>query len=108
MHLLFYYLQFSFCKHRKAFVHILLHLNGFSSAIARKSLVHELNECVSSRVLKLEKENRELQASIERLKEDNHLLQEQQLHSQELDRENQSLSKKVKELSIILWSYNFC
>lgn len=62
---------------------------------ARKSLVHELNECVSSRVLKLEKENRELQASIERLKEDNHLLQEQQLHTQELDRENQSLSKKV-------------
>lgn len=57
--------------------------------------MHELNECVSSRVLKLEKENRELQTSIERLKEDNHLLQEQQLHTQELDRENQSLSKKV-------------
>lgn len=58
-------------------------------------MVHELNECVSSRVLKLEKENRELQASIERLKEDNHLLQEQQLHTQEMDRENQGLSKKV-------------
>lgn len=68
----------------------------FSSATARKSLVHELNECVSSRVLKLEKENRELQTSIERLKEENHLLQEQQLHNQELDRENQSLSKKVR------------
>lgn len=46
-------------------------------------------------MLKLEKENRELQASIERLKEENHLLQEQQLHTQELDRENQSLSNKV-------------
>lgn len=67
----------------------------FFSAAARKSLVHELNECVSSRLLKLEKENRELQSSIERLKEENHLLQEQQLQSQELERENQSLSKKV-------------
>lgn len=58
-------------------------------------MVHELNECVSSRLLKLEKENQELQTSIERLKEENHLLQEQQLHTQELDRENQGLSKKV-------------
>ncbi|XP_029937920.1 protein Daple isoform X2 [Myripristis murdjan] len=68
----------------------------------RKSLVHELNECVSSRVLKLEKENRELQASIERLREENHLLQEQQLHSQELDRENQGLSKKLERLQGLL------
>uniref|UniRef100_A0A8C4GIL1 Coiled-coil domain containing 88C n=1 Tax=Dicentrarchus labrax TaxID=13489 RepID=A0A8C4GIL1_DICLA len=68
----------------------------------RKSLVHELNECVSSRALKLEKENRELQASIERLKEENHLLQEQQLHTQELDRENQSLSKKLERLQGLL------
>lgn len=73
----------------------------FFSAAARKSLVHELNECVSSRVLKLEKENRELQASIERLKEENHLLQGQQLHTQELDRENQSLSKKVGGLDMV-------
>ncbi|XP_068457698.1 protein Daple [Clinocottus analis] len=68
----------------------------------RKSLVHELNEGVSSRVLKLEKENRELQASIERLKEGNHLLQEQQLHTQELDRENQGLSKKLDRLQGLL------
>uniref|UniRef100_A0A1A7W7U3 Coiled-coil domain containing 88C n=1 Tax=Iconisemion striatum TaxID=60296 RepID=A0A1A7W7U3_9TELE len=68
----------------------------------RKSLVHELNECVSSRVLKLEKENRELQASIERLKEENHLLQEQQLHTQELDREKQSLSNKLEHLQGLL------
>lgn len=69
--------------------------NALLSAAARKSLVHELNECVSSRVLKLEKENRELQTSIERLKDDNHNMQEKQLQMQELDRENQSLSKKV-------------
>ncbi|XP_030247634.1 protein Daple isoform X2 [Sparus aurata] len=68
----------------------------------RKSLVLELNECVSSRVLKLEKENRELQASIERLKEDNHLLQEQQLNTQVLDRENQCLSKKLECLQGLL------
>uniref|UniRef100_A0A3Q3ENP7 Coiled-coil domain containing 88C n=1 Tax=Labrus bergylta TaxID=56723 RepID=A0A3Q3ENP7_9LABR len=70
--------------------------------LSRKSLVHELNECVSSRVLKLEKENRELQASIERLKEDNHQLQEKQLHTQELDRENQSFSKKLDRLQGLL------
>uniref|UniRef100_A0A1A8RA38 Coiled-coil domain containing 88C n=2 Tax=Nothobranchius rachovii TaxID=451742 RepID=A0A1A8RA38_9TELE len=68
----------------------------------RKSLVHELNECVSSRVLKVEKENRELQAAIERLKEENHLLQEQQLHTQELDREKQSLSNKLEHLQGLL------
>ncbi|XP_072221836.1 protein Daple isoform X1 [Leuresthes tenuis] len=68
----------------------------------RKSLVHELNECVSSRALKLEKENRELQASIERLKEENHVLQEQQLLTQELDRENQSLSNKLERLQGLL------
>lgn len=72
----------------------------FSTA-ARTSLVHELNECVSSRALKLEKENRELQASIEKLKEDNHVLQEKQLHTQELNRENQSLSKKVGVLNVL-------
>ncbi|XP_043998041.1 protein Daple isoform X2 [Gambusia affinis] len=69
---------------------------------SRKSLVHELNEGITSRVLKLEKENRELQASIERLKEENQLLQEQQLHTQELDRENQSLSNKLEHLQVLL------
>ncbi|XP_070697948.1 protein Daple isoform X2 [Pempheris klunzingeri] len=73
-----------------------------SNTETRKSLVHELNECVSSRLLKLEKENRELQTSIEGLKEENHLLQEQQLHTQELDRENQSLSKKLERLQVLL------
>uniref|UniRef100_A0A7N8WR91 Coiled-coil domain containing 88C n=1 Tax=Mastacembelus armatus TaxID=205130 RepID=A0A7N8WR91_9TELE len=73
----------------------------------RKSLVDELNECVSSRVLKLEKENRELQSSIERLKEENHLLQEpsfllvlQLSYNQisELESEKQHLSDVVASL----------
>ncbi|KAI4803921.1 hypothetical protein KUCAC02_025566 [Chaenocephalus aceratus] len=68
----------------------------------RKSLVHELNECVSSRVLKLEKENRELQTSVETLKEEKHLLQEQQLHTQELGRENQGFSNKIERLQGLL------
>ncbi|XP_072314251.1 protein Daple isoform X2 [Eucyclogobius newberryi] len=76
--------------------------NDNNNTESRKSLVHELNECVSSRVLKLEKENRELQASIERLKEDNHGLQEKQLHAQELDRENQSLGNKLERLQGLL------
>ncbi|KAF6724372.1 Protein Daple [Oryzias melastigma] len=73
-----------------------------SDTETRKSLVQELNECVSSRMLKLEKENRELQASIERLKEENHNLQEQQLHMQKLEREKQSLSNKLERLQGLL------
>ncbi|XP_061891096.1 protein Daple-like [Entelurus aequoreus] len=72
------------------------------SSETRKSFVHELNECVSSRVLKLEKENGELQASVERLKEEKHLLQERELHGQVLDQENQTLSKKVEHLQALL------
>lgn len=87
------------CEHKRSLY--FANTKVFSSATARKSLVHELNECVSSRVLKLEKENRELQASIERLKEENHVLQQQQLHTQELDRENQSLSTKVGGLNVL-------
>lgn len=87
-------------RSRNVILYILVQTKVFFSAAARKSLVHELNECVSSRLLKLEKENREFQASIERLVEENHLLQEQQLHTQELDRENQSLSKKVGGLNV--------
>lgn len=91
-------------------LHLLLKAERlFFSPAARKSLVHELNECDSSRMLKLEKENRELQSSIERLKEGAHLLQEQQLQSQELERENQSLSKKVRGLSLAKpFSLNSC
>ncbi|XP_028994207.3 protein Daple isoform X3 [Betta splendens] len=69
---------------------------------SHKSLVHELNECVSSRVLKLEKQNQDLQAFIERLKEENFLLQEKQIHIQDLDKENESLTKKVARLQGLL------
>ncbi|XP_059907752.1 protein Daple isoform X1 [Gadus macrocephalus] len=64
----------------------------------RKSLIHELNEGVSSRLLKLEKENRELQDSIEKLREEKNQLQEQLLSTQELERENQGLGKKLESL----------
>ncbi|CAL8285050.1 unnamed protein product [Lota lota] len=64
----------------------------------RKSLIHELNEGVSSRLLKLEKENRELQTSIEKLREEKTQLQGQQLSAQELERENQGLGKKLESL----------
>jgi TolA-binding protein len=50
---------------------------------------------VSSRLLKLEKENRELQDSIEKLREEKNQLQGQLLSTQELERENQGLGKKV-------------
>ncbi|XP_061700715.1 protein Daple isoform X2 [Syngnathoides biaculeatus] len=73
-----------------------------SNSESRKSFVQEVNECVSSRVLKLEKENKELQTSIERLKEENHHLLEKQLHTQELDRETQGLSKKLERLQVLL------
>uniref|UniRef100_A0A8C5ARC8 Calponin-homology (CH) domain-containing protein n=1 Tax=Gadus morhua TaxID=8049 RepID=A0A8C5ARC8_GADMO len=64
----------------------------------RKSLIHELNEGVSSRLLKLEKENRELQDSIEKLREEKNQLQGQLLSTQELERENQGLGKKLESL----------
>uniref|UniRef100_A0A7N6BSA8 Coiled-coil domain containing 88C n=1 Tax=Anabas testudineus TaxID=64144 RepID=A0A7N6BSA8_ANATE len=77
----------------------------FLCATGRKSLVHELNECVSSRMLKLEKENRELQTSIERVKEENLLLQEKQLTNQDMEslgeellKEKQSLEKEMHAL----------
>ena len=77
----------------KAVIHTIVSL---SPSPARKSLIHELNEGVSSRLLKLEKENRELQASIEKLREEKTQLQGQQLSAQELERENQGLGKKVR------------
>ncbi|KAJ3613728.1 hypothetical protein NHX12_019974, partial [Muraenolepis orangiensis] len=69
--------------------------HGSAGPETRKSLIHELNEGVSSRLLKLEKENRELQASIEKLREEKNQLQEQQLSAQELERENQGLGQKL-------------
>uniref|UniRef100_A0A8C1GAC5 Coiled-coil domain containing 88C n=1 Tax=Cyprinus carpio TaxID=7962 RepID=A0A8C1GAC5_CYPCA len=60
---------------------------------ARKSFVFELNETASSRLLKLEKENQCLQSNIQELREASINMEEGQL---ELERENQSLSKKLE------------
>ncbi|KAM9777317.1 protein Daple [Neosynchiropus ocellatus] len=76
--------------------------HDISNSGTQKSLVHELNECVSSRVLKLEKENRELQSSNEGLREENHQLQEQQLRTHELEREKQGFIKKMEHLQGLL------
>lgn len=55
----------------------------------------ELNECASSRVLKLEKENQSLQSAIQGLRDTALALQESSLRCGELEKENQQLSKKV-------------
>ncbi|XP_041927680.1 protein Daple isoform X1 [Alosa sapidissima] len=69
---------------------------------ARKSFVLELNESASSRLLKLEKENQSLQSTIQELRQGALALEESQLHSQELERENQGLSKKLERLQTLL------
>lgn len=60
-----------------------------------KSFVVEMNESASSRLLKLEKENQSLQSTIQNLREASLKHEETQLHTVELERENQGLSKKV-------------
>ncbi|MCJ8736931.1 hypothetical protein PDJAM_G00017970 [Pangasius djambal] len=64
----------------------------------RKSFVVEMNESASSRLLKLEKENQSLQSTIQNLRETTLSLEEGQLHTMELERENQGLSKKLERL----------
>lgn len=66
-----------------------------SPRAVRKSFVVEMNESASSRLLKLEKENQSLQSTIQSLREATLSLGEGQLHTMELERENQGLSKKV-------------
>lgn len=55
----------------------------------------ELNECASSRILKLEKENQSLQSTIQGLRDASLALEESGLKCGELEKENQQLSKKV-------------
>lgn len=55
----------------------------------------ELNECASSRILKLEKENQSLQSTIQGLRDASLALEESSLKCSELEKENQQLSKKV-------------
>ena len=58
----------------------------------------ELNECASSRILKLEKENQSLQSTIQGLRDASLALEESSLKCGELQKENQQLSKKVTRL----------
>nr|XP_023402272.1 protein Daple isoform X2 [Loxodonta africana] len=72
--------------------------NADLSDASRKSFVFELNECASSRILKLEKENQSLQSTIEGLRDASLALEESSLKCGELEKENQQLSKKIKDL----------
>ncbi|XP_025298215.1 protein Daple isoform X1 [Canis lupus familiaris] len=72
--------------------------NADLSDASRKSFVFELNECASSRILKLEKENQSLQSTIQGLRDASLALEESSLKSGELEKENQQLSKKIEKL----------
>ncbi|XP_069884653.1 protein Daple-like isoform X1 [Dipodomys merriami] len=72
--------------------------NADMSDASRKSFVFELNECASSRILKLEKENQSLQSTIQGLRDASLALEESSLKCGELEKENQQLSKKIDKL----------
>ncbi|XP_074249572.1 protein Daple isoform X4 [Saimiri boliviensis] len=72
--------------------------NADLSDASRKSFVFELNECASSRILKLEKENQSLQSTIQGLRDASLVLEESGLKCGELEKENQQLSKKIEKL----------
>uniref|UniRef100_A0A2K5CQM3 Calponin-homology (CH) domain-containing protein n=1 Tax=Aotus nancymaae TaxID=37293 RepID=A0A2K5CQM3_AOTNA len=57
--------------------------------VSRKSFVFELNECGSSRILKLEKENQSLQSTIQGLRDMSLVLEESGLNCCKLEKENQ-------------------
>ncbi|XP_066244336.1 protein Daple isoform X1 [Saccopteryx leptura] len=72
--------------------------NADLSDASRKSFVFELNECASSRILKLEKENQSLQSTVQGLREASLALEQSGLKYGELEKENQQLSKKIEKL----------
>lgn len=72
-----------------------LGLTRLCASASRKSFVFELNECASSRILKLEKENQSLQSTIQGLRDASLALEESSLKCGELQKENQQLIKKV-------------
>ncbi|XP_040598557.1 protein Daple isoform X2 [Mesocricetus auratus] len=76
--------------------------NADLSDASRKSFVFELNECASSRILKLEKENQSLQSTIQGLRDTSLALEESSLKCGELEKENQQLSKKIEKLQMQL------
>ncbi|KAM9555648.1 protein Daple isoform 1-T1 [Guaruba guarouba] len=67
-------------------------------ADTRKSFVFELNECASSRILKLEKDNQSLQNTIQELRDASLTSRESSLKFVELEKENQQLGKKIEKL----------
>ncbi|XP_034274224.1 protein Daple isoform X2 [Pantherophis guttatus] len=64
----------------------------------RKSFVFELNECASSRILKLEKDNQSLQNIIQELRDASVVTEENNLKFVELQNENQQLGQKIEKL----------
>nr|XP_033806895.1 protein Daple isoform X2 [Geotrypetes seraphini] len=70
------------------------------SDASRKSFVFELNESASSRILKLEKDNQELQNTIQELRNASLVMEEGNLKLLELEKENHQLNKKVEMLLI--------
>ncbi|XP_060128252.1 protein Daple isoform X2 [Zootoca vivipara] len=64
----------------------------------RKSFVFELNECASSRILKLEKDNQSLQNIIQELRDASVTSEESSLKFVELQNENQQLGQKIEKL----------
>ncbi|XP_044515930.1 protein Daple [Gracilinanus agilis] len=72
--------------------------NADLSDASRKSFVFELNECASSRILKLEKENQSLQNTIQELRDASVMTEESKLKFVELETENHQLSRKIEKL----------
>ncbi|XP_074091597.1 protein Daple isoform X3 [Macrotis lagotis] len=72
--------------------------NADLSDASRKSFVFELNECASSRILKLEKENQSLQNTIQELRDASLIAEESKLKFVELETENHQLSRKIEKL----------
>ncbi|XP_054826899.1 protein Daple isoform X2 [Eublepharis macularius] len=64
----------------------------------RKSFVYELNECASSRILKLEKDNQSLQNIIQELRDASLSTEESSFKFVELQNENQQLGQKIEKL----------
>ncbi|MFT7801680.1 protein Daple-like isoform X1 [Arapaima gigas] len=67
-----------------------------------KSFGVELNESMSSRLLKLEKENQSLQSTIQEMRKTSLTLEEDRLQILELEKENHGLSQKLERLQMVL------
>lgn len=70
--------------------------------VFRKLFVFELNECVFSCILKLEKENQSFQSIIQGLWDVFLVLEESGFKCGELEKENYQFSKKIEKLQIQL------